>query len=241
MEVRAISDPQRAPVHALRAQIERAQGRRLDASALPVLPALAPLLPGGGLRLGSAYALESSAALTTAVMAGPSQAGSWCAAVGMPELGAEAGERAGVALDRLVLVPEPGPRWLAVVATLVEVVPVVAVRPPGRARDGDVARLGARLRDRGAVLLVQGPWPQAEASLCLSEPAWIGLGRGHGLLSRREVTVTAASRRWPVPRSARVALPGRDGAVAAVAEGSRGLERMRPGSEPVELERMVAG
>ena len=38
----------------LRAQLERVQGRRLDAPVLPVHPALAPLLPGGGLRPGSA-------------------------------------------------------------------------------------------------------------------------------------------------------------------------------------------
>ena len=31
--------------------------------------------------------------------------------------------------------------------------------------DAEISRLAARLRDRGAVLLVQGPWPQAEAVL----------------------------------------------------------------------------
>ena len=82
----------------------------------------------------------------------------------MPQLGAEAAEGLGVDLSRLVLIPDPGPRWLAVTATIAEVLPVVAVRPSGRASDAEVSRLAARLRDRGAVLLVQGPWPQAEAS-----------------------------------------------------------------------------
>lgn len=218
VEVRAnVSNQGAAGLDALRAQLERTQGRRLDAPVLPVHPILAPLLPGGGLRAGSAYALQPSAALVMALMAGPSQTGAWCAAIGMPELGAEAVEQAGVDLERLVLIPDPGPRWLAVVATVAEVMPVVAVRPPARVTDADAARLAARLRDRGTALLVQGWWPQAEATLSLSDPAWSGVGRGHGHLVDREVTVTSGSRRWPVPRSARIVLPARGGGIAAVA------------------------
>jgi hypothetical protein len=132
----------------------------------------------------------------------------------MPELGAEAGEQLGLDLSRLVLWPEPGPRWLAVTATIAEVMQIVAVRPPTRASDADVSRLSARLRDRGAVLLVQGPWPQAEAMLSLSDPEWTGLGHGHGRLDGRVLTVTVSSRRWPVPRSARLRLPDVDGGLA---------------------------
>lgn len=218
---------------ALRAQLERTQGRRLEAPVLPVHPSLAGLLPGGGLRPGSAYALDPSASLVMALMAGPSQSGAWCAAIGMPELGAEAGEQAGVDLERLVLIPAPGPRWLAVVATVAEVMPVVAVRPPGRAKDADVARLGARLRDRGTVLLVQGAWPQAEATLSLSEPSWSGVGSGHGYLSSREVTVTAASRRWPVPRASRLVLPANGGGVEAAVSAARASSAGRPQLYPV--------
>ncbi|MDY0910870.1 hypothetical protein [Microbacterium sp. CFBP9034] len=202
----------------LRAQLERVQGRRLDAPVLPVHPALAALLPGGGLRPGAAYSLSRSTSLLLALLAQPSQAGSWCGVVGMPRLGVEAAERLGVDLSRLVLIPEPGPRWLAVTATVSEVLPVVAVRPAGRAPDGEVARLAARLRDRGAVLLVQGPWPQAEAVLELDAPDWTGVGRGHGYLAGREVTVTASSRRWPRARRSRLLLPDANGAVAAIAE-----------------------
>ncbi|WP_374312892.1 hypothetical protein [Microbacterium sp.] len=205
-------------VASLRAQLERVQGRRLGASVLPVHPALATLLPGGGLRPGAAYSLPRSTSLMLALMSQPSQSGSWCGVVGMPRLGAEAAERLGVDLSRLVLIPDPGARWLTVTATIAEVLPVVAVRPSGRAPDGEIARLAARLRDRGAVLLVQGPWPQAEAVLELDSPEWTGLGRGHGYLSGREVTVTASSRRWPRPRRSRLQLPDAAGAIAAVAE-----------------------
>ena len=79
----------------LRAQLERVQGRKLDAPVLPVHPALASLLPGGGLRPGAAYSLSRSTSLLLALLAQPSQSGSWCGVVGMPRLGAEAAETTG--------------------------------------------------------------------------------------------------------------------------------------------------
>lgn len=205
-------------VQALRARIERVQGRRLDAPVLPVHPVWERLLPEGGLRPGAVYSLDSSSTLLLALLAGPSRAGHWCAAIGMPELGAEAAEDLGVDLARLVLIPDAGRRWLAVAATVAEVMPVVAVRPPGRVSDGEISRLAARLRDRGSALLVQGSWPQSDAMLTLTEPEWSGVGEGHGYLAAREVTVTVSSRRWPLPRRARLALPADGGALGTPAE-----------------------
>lgn len=204
-------------VHRLRAQLERVQGRRMEAAVRPVHPALAELLPSGGLRAGSAYTVAPSTSLLLSLLARPSREGAWCAAVGMPELGAEAAAGLGVALERLVLVPEPGPRWLAVAATLAEVMPVVAVRPGGAVSDAEASRFMARLRDRGASLLVQGVWPQAEAALQIVDSQWDGLGDGYGYLSSRTVTIAVQSRRSPVPRRARLMLPDRDGALTAVA------------------------
>ena len=225
------SNVARSEIAALRAKLEQVQGRRLDAPVLPTHPALAALLPGGGLRPGAAYSLDPSLSLLLALMARPSQEGIWCGAIGMPELGAEAAERLGVALEHLVLVPDPGARTLGVAAMLAEVLPVVAIRPGGRAMGAEVSRLAARLRDRGAVLLVQGPWPQAEATLRLSEGEWAGVGNGVGYLAGRTVTVTASSRRWPVPRKARLMLPAPDGtvAVAPAASEARGAVDARGG------------
>src|SRR6478736_5268435 len=205
----------------LRSQLERVQGRRLDAPVLPVHPALASLLPGGGLRPGAAYSLPRSTSLLLALLGQASQSGSWCGVVGMPRLGAEAAEGLGVDLSRLVLVPDPGARWLAVTSTIAEVLPVVAVRPAGRASDAEVSRLAARLRDRGVVLLVQGPWPQAEAVLEVGEPTWTGVGRGHGYLEGRAVTVTSSSRRWPRPRRQRLLLPDASGGIRMAPEAVR--------------------
>jgi hypothetical protein len=230
----------------LRAQLERMQGRRLDAAVLPTHPAFTSLLPGGGLRPGSAYSLTPSASLLLALMARPSQDGVWCGAIGMPELGAEAAERYGLDLDRLVFVPDPGPRWLAVTATIAEVLPVVAVRPParagstssGRSASAEVARLAARLRDRGTVLLVQGAWPQAEATIDVADPRWSGLGNGHGYLAGRELTVSVTSRRSPGTRRARMLLPAADGTVTLLGHAS---EQPRLRAVPDAYETAAAG
>ena len=100
---------------------------------LPVVPALQALLPGRGLRRGSTVAVNRSAALALALVAGASAAGSWVAAVGLPDLGMVAAAEVGIDLERLALVPAPGARaWPAVVAALLDAVDVVLVRsPPG--------------------------------------------------------------------------------------------------------------
>lgn len=201
----------------LRAQIDRVRGRRVEVPLLPVHPALAGVLPERGLRPGSVYAVDSSSpSLMLGLLAAASHAGSWCGIVGVPSLGAEAAEEYGLDLGRLVLVPEPGPRWFAVASALAEVLPIVAVKPGARPRDGDISRLAARLRDRGTALLTLGAWPGADALLSVSDPRWRGLGDGHGYLAGREVTVTASSRRFPVPRSTRMLLPDAAGSAATV-------------------------
>jgi hypothetical protein len=122
-----------------------------------------------------------------------------------------------VDLDRLALVPDPAEQWLATTAALVEALPIVAVRPSGRVSEGDAATLMSRLRDREAVLLVDGPWPRAEAQLSVSRLSWSGVGAGNGYLTSREVTVTVSSRRSPLRRSVRLVLPTPQGRLTAAA------------------------
>ncbi|HEX8805212.1 MAG TPA: hypothetical protein VF743_13490, partial [Acidimicrobiales bacterium] len=56
---------------------------------LPALPPLQPLLPGGALRRGTVVAVDAgpgaggTTSLALALAAGPSQAGSWVAVVGL--------------------------------------------------------------------------------------------------------------------------------------------------------------
>ena len=189
------------------------EGRR-DERVCPAPPVLAPLLPGGGWKPGCAYDV-SSMALLAALLAAPSREGSWCAVVGLPEQGVEAAAMAGVRLDRLVLVPTPGQRWLSVVASLSGAVPVVAVRPPERVRESDAARLAARLREHQSVLFALGGWPGAEAVLTLDETSWTGLGTGWGYLAGRGANLNIASKRWSRARSVRIRLPGAGGALEA--------------------------
>jgi len=208
------SEPAEAVLARLRAQVADLESRGAT-SVHPVPPVLAPLLPGGGLKPGSAYCL-ASATLLAALLAAPSREELWCGLVGLPGFGVEAAVEAGVRADRLVLVPEPGPRWLSVVAALSTALPVVAVRPSEPVRPADADRLAARLRDREATLLVLGDWPGAEARITVDEPAWTGLGTGWGRLVRREVSLRVTARRFPRERSVRVFLPGPDGTLSAV-------------------------
>ena len=213
--------PRQDVVARLRAQVDALEGRART-RVCPAHPALAAVLPDGGLRPGAAYRVsgagrreESAGALLAALLAEPSRAGMWCGVVGLPEFGAEAAGLAGVALDRLALVPAPGSRWLSVVAALAVALPVVAVRPSGPVRPADASRVAARLREHEAVLLVAGEWPGAEAAISLDEPRWAGVGAGWGCLAGREATVRVASKRYPRGRDVRVLLPGVDGRLAA--------------------------
>ncbi|HEY0259689.1 MAG TPA: hypothetical protein VGC18_07550 [Lacisediminihabitans sp.] len=198
--------PTRATVERLQARIRQMQETRLDTRLIPTHPAIAGLLPGGGLKQGAVYSVDPSATLLMALLAGPSAAGSWCGIVGVPEFGIEAAERFGIDLGRLVLIPHPGEQWLTVTAAAADVLGVVVTRPQRRMGDSGLSRLTARLRQRGATLIVLGPWPQSEAMLSLSESSWSGIGQGHGHLTARRVTVTVSSRAGR-PRSARLWLP----------------------------------
>ena len=180
----------------LKARIASMQARTLGVRTLPTAPEVAPLLPGGALRSGVAYAAPGSLALAMLLLAGPSGAGAWCGVVGVPEFGVEAAAELGVALDRLVLVPDPGEHWLAVTAQLAEVLPIVLVRPPDRgATPAETSRLASRLRQRDATLLVAGPWAGAEATLETTGGSWSGIGTGWGYLAGRELDVVVTARR----------------------------------------------
>ena len=166
-----------------------------DEQVLPVLPALSGLLPGDALRRGSTVAVWGSTSLALALMAGPSASGSWCAAVGLPSLGLMATAELGVALERLALVGAPGRSWAGVVAALVDAMDLVVVRPPGPVRPGDVRRLAARARERGAVLVpLCSSWEGADVRLSVTRCDWQGLGAGHGHLRARRLEVVANGR-----------------------------------------------
>jgi hypothetical protein len=196
-----------------------------DERLLPVVPALRPLLPGQGLRRGTTVAVGRSAALALALVAGASAAGSWVAAVGLPDLGIVAAAESGIALERLALVPAPGAgAWTTVVAAFLDAVDVVLVRSPARLPPAQARRLAARARERGAVLVPLGAWSEpADLRLAVTSSTWQGLGQGHGRLQARQVEVVVAGRGAATrERRALLWLPSPSGAIAAAAPPGEG-------------------
>lgn len=173
---------------------------RPQAPMLRVSPALAPVLPDG-LRRGSTVAVSGSVSLVLAVLAAASSDGAWCALVGMPTISAEAAADYGIELSRLPLVPCPGPDWVGVIGALLDAVDVVVARTPARLADGDIRRLAARVRAKGAVFVPfatgparSTPWPHADVRLSVECADWSGIGLGYGRLRRRQVLVSAEGR-----------------------------------------------
>ena len=168
----------------LRQRVNRMQGAAISRQ-LPLLPGLAEVI---SLHTGMVCCLDSPG-LAMSLMAGPSQAGEWTAVVGVPEFGFDAALAFGVDLGRCIVVPEPGEHWLSVTAGLVEVTTLVLVRPPATVSDHQATRMVARLRQKDAALLVDGDWPRPQRRLTVTDNRWSGLGRGHGHLQGRRVTV----------------------------------------------------
>ena len=195
---------------------------------LPVVPSLAGLLPDGGLRRGTTLVVTGvsggdpdgagSISLALALLAAASGEGSWCALVGITGLGAVCAHDLGIDLDRAAVVPRPGPAWAEVTATLVDGVDLVLLCPPFPPRPAMARRLTAKVRERGAVLLVapgRAGWPEhPDVALQVAEACWDGVGAGEGYLRGRQMRVTATGRRSAArPRSAHLWLPSAAGTV----------------------------
>ena len=198
---------------------------------LPVVPALAELLPTG-LRRGSALAVTGDAALSMAlaVTAAASVDGAWLAVVGLPGVGLGAAAGFGVALERLVVI-HPGLAWPAVLGIVVDGFDLVIARLPRSVPLAAWRRATARLRERGGVLLVIDPPPAFEVSATISTATgstgstgsigligstvgWVGLEDGAGSLRARTVIASIGGRgAMARVRRSTLCLPGCDGTV----------------------------
>ena len=193
---------------------------------LPVVPALAGLLPDGALRRGSTLTVgrpggDGALGLALSLVAAASASGSWCALVGHPGLGAVAAADLGVDLGRLALLPRPGVAWAEATAAVLEGVDLVILCPPFAPRPAMARRLVARARERRAVLIVvpgRAGWPEPpDLRLGVDGAVWEGVDAGRGHLRRRQLAVTVTGRRAAArPTRHRLWLPGPDGTVAAV-------------------------
>ena len=211
-----------APLRRLERDEPRGQGGKLGQLAERVRPAgfgrsrvvaapaaIAGLLPEGGLRRGSTVVVDGGTAgasagagsagtsLAAALVAGASAGGSWCAVVGLPELGMAAVAEMGADLSRVALVPAPGRALTSVIGALLDAVDLVLVAPRGRLRAGDARRLAARARERSTVLVAYGEsnWPApADLRLAAVRSEWQGLGDGWGRLRSRLVELEVSGR-----------------------------------------------
>jgi hypothetical protein len=184
--------------------------------SLPVLAGVRELLPGGGLARGSVVTVPDAGLLLLALAAGASAAGAWCGLAGMPEAGVLAAADLGLCLERTLLVPQLGSRWVPVVSSLVDGCDIVIVCPPAALPAQLRHRIEAALRRAGGVLLVAGQWPGAHLELSVVRREWSGLGAGHGRLRtcRAEVSVSGRGAAGP-GQTGWLWLPGEDGAVSA--------------------------
>jgi hypothetical protein len=184
---------------------------------MAVPPPLRPLLPDG-LRRGATTAVVGSTSLVLTVLAHACAGGAWAAVVGQPTVGLLAAAQAGVALERLAVVPSPGAEAATVVAALVDGMDVVVVGPEVALTDADRRRLSARARDRGAVLLSTVDWPGASTVLTVEAGRWTGAGAGDGRLRTHELRVTRSGRgSSATPLSVDLTLPlGQVGDLVAV-------------------------
>lgn len=183
-------------------------GLRPDTTKLLPLPQpLHGLLPWpGGIRRGATVAMVGSTSLLMVLLAAATRAG-WAAVVGMPGFGALAAHEIGCRLDRLALVPEPGPDWARVVGALMGGVDMVAAMAPGPVAEGTVRALQARAREHGTVLVPVSAWPAADLVLEVTGRRWEGLRQGRGRLCRQILDVLASGRGAAAkPRSATLAL-----------------------------------
>jgi hypothetical protein len=175
---------------------------------LPVAAPLAAVLPRGGIARGSVISVRGQGAtslLFTLLSGSPT---SWSAIVGMPGVGLLAAAEFGIDLARVVVVPEPGPDVLQVLSILMDGVDMIAVALPPTAAPAPARQrvLTGRLRQRGSVLLVMGPWPGADLVLTARWTGLHGLGRGHGRLRDRELEVEVGGRGAAAGRGATATL-----------------------------------
>ncbi|MGW8566689.1 hypothetical protein [Isoptericola sp. NPDC055881] len=187
------------------------------------------ILDGGRLPVGAASVVAGSKSLLLALLAASQHAGDWLAVVGMPDLGLLAAADAGIALDRLIVVPDVAGRGAETAAALLDGMAYVVAGPATGLTAADRRRLTARARDRGSGIVATAEWEHAALRLHATA-RWSGVDLGAGYLKRCELDVDRQARgrpeRWTLtlpmpeldafnpaqPGTARRAVPGRRGA-----------------------------
>ncbi|MFJ4233851.1 hypothetical protein [Cellulosimicrobium cellulans] len=182
---------------------------------------LGAILDNGRLPRGAASVVAGSTSLLLALLATSQGTSDWLAAVGAPDLGMLAAADAGVALERVALVPRAGDDPAGVVAALLDGMTYVVVGPDARLTASERRRLLARARERGSGLVAVSAWEHAAVHLDVVGHRWSGTGAGGGYLRRCELDVARTARgitdRWTLT------LPTPGGLLADPVEGQARL------------------
>jgi hypothetical protein len=185
----------------------------------PVVEALRPLLPVGGLagQSGSMRSAQGVTSLLFRLLAASTSAGLWCAVLDQPRLYPLAAPAAGVRLDRLVFVNVPDIEGrLDALGILCEDIPVVVASTWGLT-SRQLQRASARATRSGTAViwLEQQSTPRLDSRIAVAACHWTGLRSNHGRRwgagrleeCRLQVTATWRSGRrttaevWPYGRT----------------------------------------
>lgn len=107
--------------------------RAHKAGVLPVPEGIGALLPQGGLVRGTVVSVDGAASLLLGLVASVTASGGHVAVIGQPRLGLLAAYEMGAQLERLALVPAPGPDPVEIAAVLLDGMDAVQTgwaRPP---------------------------------------------------------------------------------------------------------------
>ncbi|WP_232541752.1 hypothetical protein [Nocardia bovistercoris] len=165
-------------------------------ATLAVPPALAELLPDGGLAKGSVVAYAGARSLLAGLLAAATEDGGHAAVVGMPRFGLLAAVEMGAELARIAVIADPGPDPVEIASVLLDGLDLVVLGlgnravPPSRSRV-----IAARARTAGATLVVaDGHWPDPGLRLESRVCEYSGLGAGHGRLRSLSLDVGVRAR-----------------------------------------------
>ncbi|MCX5045455.1 hypothetical protein OG921_19995 [Aldersonia sp. NBC_00410] len=170
-----------------------------EREVLAVPDGIARLLPKGGLVRGSVASYSGPNSLLAGLLAAATKAGAHAVLIGMPRFGLLAAVEMGARLDRIAVVPDPGPDPVEVAAVLLDGMDLVVLGLGGAAVAPTRSRaLVARARSKGAALVVtDGHWTGVELSLAARVVGYEGLGRGCGRVRAVQLDVSATRRGAP--------------------------------------------
>lgn len=161
----------------------------------PVSADLAEVFPHG-IAPGTTMSIHGSTSLLWRSAAQVAREGQWVAVIGAPRAGAVAARYAGVALNRLVFIPDPGVHTSDVVRWCLDGMTVVVVGPDASLTAREQHRLSAIARERGAVIMaLEQRWPGAQVRIRARSSHTVGLGAGVGRLRAQRWTVGITDRR----------------------------------------------